>query len=183
MSKKRILTLMLTVLVMLSACLVTAGQMALTVSAESEMIETAAVTTPAESVTEPVAEEDDLGGAFSVERLIYAGQMLLLGMAMVFVVLAILWMILLIFKKVMYDGANKKSAAEEKPAEPAPAPVEVAPVEEPVAATEDDGALAAAITAAVAAMIASDEALSEQFAGGFRVVSFRRKSGKGAWNR
>ena len=39
----------------------------------------------------------DLGGAFSPERLSYAGQMTLLGMLMVFLVLAILWGILTLF--------------------------------------------------------------------------------------
>ena len=39
-----------------------------------------------------------------------------------------------------------------------------------------------AITAAVAAYIDSDPALSSRFAGGFRVVSFKKKNGKTSWN-
>ena len=94
------------------------------------------------------------------------------GMGMVFLVLAILWMVLLIFKKVFYKDPNKQEKKEEAPTE-APAPV---------AAPADDGALVAAITAAVAAYIDSDPALSSQFAGGFRVVSFKKKNGKTSWN-
>lgn len=125
---------------------------------------------------ESAEAEEDLGGAFSPARLSMAGLMIIQGMGMVFLVLAILWMVLLIFKKVFYKDPNKQEKKEEAPAE-APAPV---------AAPADDGALVAAITAAVAAYIDSDPALSSQFAGGFRVVSFKksdaRASGKTSWN-
>ncbi len=118
---------------------------------------------------ETTVTEEDLGGAFSGARLAYAGRMLLQGMGMVFLVLAILWMVLLIFKKVFY----KDPAKEEKKPEPKPAKAEK-PASAPVAApAADDGALVAAITAAVAAYIESDPALASQFAGGFRVVSFK----------
>ena len=122
--------------------------------------------------TESAEAEEDLGGAFSPARLSKAGLMIIQGMGMVFLVLAILWMVLLIFKKVFYKDPNKQEKKEEAPAE-APAPV---------AAPTDDGALVAAITAAVAAYIDSDPALSSQFAGGFRVVSFKKKNGKTSWN-
>ena len=122
--------------------------------------------------TESAEAEEDLGGAFSPARLSKAGLMIIQGMGMVFLVLAILWMVLLIFKKVFYKDPNKQEKKEEAPAE-APAPV---------AAPADDGALVAAITAAVAAYIDSDPALSSQFAGGFRVVSFKKKNGKTSWN-
>lgn len=134
--------------------------------------------------------EEDLGGAFSLERLKLAGTMLLVGMGMVFLVLAILWGVLIIFKKVMYDGANKKAektkaAAPASDAAPAPAADDaiVAAVTGVMAYREDDGAIAAAITAAIAETIASDPQLSREFADGFRVVSFKRKSGKSAWNK
>ena len=123
-------------------------------------------------VTETVTEED-LGGALSAERLGLAGRMILQGVGMVFLVLAILWLVLLVFKKVFYKDPAK---ATKKEAEPAPSPaapaVEPAPVPV-VAASADDGALIAAITAAVSAYIESDPALTSQFAGGFRVVSFK----------
>jgi sodium pump decarboxylase gamma subunit len=121
---------------------------------------------------ESAEAEEDLGGAFSPARLRQAGLMIIQGMGMVFLVLAILWMVLLIFKKVFYKDPNKQEKKEEAPTE-SPAPV---------AAPADDGALVAAITAAVAAYIDSDPALSSQFAGGFRVVSFKKKNGKTSWN-
>ncbi len=120
--------------------------------------------------------EEDLGGAFSSARLSKAVLMIVQGMGMVFLVLAILWLVLLIFKKVFY----KDPAKEEKKSKPAkteaPAPVAAPVVEAPVAVAPvaDDGALIAAITAAIAATIESDPALTSQFAGGFRVVSFKR---------
>ena len=118
--------------------------------------------------------QEDLGGAFSPARLRMAGLMIVQGVGMVFLVLAILWMVLLIFKKVFYKDPAKQEKKEEAPVE-APAPV-AAPV------PADDGALVAAITAAVAAYIDSDPSLSSQFAGGFRVVSFKKKNGKTSWN-
>lgn len=132
--------------------------------------------------------EEDLGGAFSAERWLYVGQMLVVGLGMVFLVLAILWIILLIFEKAMGTGEKPAKPAKPAPAKAdksAPAPqkqVPAAPAAPAVTPAADDGALVAAITAAIAATIASDEGLSRQFASGFRVVSFRKKSGKGAWN-
>ncbi len=127
-----------------------------------------------------VEEEDDedLGGAFSGDRLALAGLMIVMGMGMVFLVLAILWAVLAIFKKILYKDEIKA----EKPKKTAP-PVEAAPVApaSPVAPT-DDAQLIAVITAAVAAAIESDEDLSAEFIGGFRVVSFQKKSGKTSWN-
>ena len=58
----------------------------------------------------------------------------------------------------------------EAPKAEAPA---VAPATAPVAPASDDQ-LIAVITAAVAATIESDPALSSQFASGFRVVSFKK---------
>ena len=118
--------------------------------------------------------EEDLGGAFSSQRLSMAGLMIIQGMGMVFLVLVVLWLVLLVFKKVFYKDPAKASKTP-KAVEPAPAPAPVAP------ATSDD-ALVAAITAAVAAYIESDPALSSQFSGGFRVVSFKKKNGKTSWN-
>ena len=123
--------------------------------------------------TESAEAEEDLGGAFSPARLSKAGLMIIQGMGMVFLVLAILWIVLMIFKKVFY---KEPKTTTKKIEEPAPA----APV---AAAPANDDALVAAITAAVAAYIDSDPALSSQFAGGFRVVSFKKKNGKTSWNR
>ncbi len=113
--------------------------------------------------------EEDLGGAFSSARLSMAGLMIIQGMGMVFLVLAVLWIVLLLFKKVFYKSTKPENKSVPKPAEtptPVTAPVSVTPA-------TDDGALIAAITAAVSAYIESDPALKSQFAGGFRVVSFK----------
>lgn len=119
---------------------------------------------------EATEAEEDLGGAFSSARLSMAGLMIIQGMGMIFLVLAVLWIVLLLFKKVFYKESTKPEIKSvPQPAE-APTPV-AAPVS--VMPATDDGALIAAITAAVSAYIDSDPALKSQFAGGFRVVSFK----------
>ena len=126
--------------------------------------------------------EEDLGGALSPARLQKAGLMIIQGMGMVFLVLAVLWLVLLIFKKIFYKEEGKTPKVEKAPkAEAAPA-VSAAPVAPAAPTATDDGQLVAAITAAVAAYIESDPGLSAQFASGFRVVSFRKKNGKTSWN-
>ena len=129
--------------------------------------------------TEIVEAEEELGGAFSSARLSLAGLMILEGVGMVFLVLAILWLVLLIFKAIFYKDPAKADKTAEKPApakaeapvkKSAPAP---APAATPAPAA-DDAQLIAVITAAVAAAIESDSALTSQFASGFRVVSFKK---------
>ena len=117
----------------------------------------------------------DLGGAFSPERLSYAGQMTLLGMLMVFLVLAILWGILTLFKVFFVKTKAEPKKQEEKHIEKTP--------EAEVEATEQhsDAELVAIITAAITAYRAS-EGQSESYADGFRVVSFNRVGGGRSWN-
>ena len=125
------------------------------------------------------------------ERLEYALQGTATGMIMVFSVLGLLCLILYGSKYVFYDIPNKKRekkiAAAEKAAVKAAANAVVTEEKAPEAAapatveTQDDGELVAVITAAIAAMIESDEYKNE-FVGGFRVVSFKRST-QGAWNR
>lgn len=128
------------------------------------------------------AEDKNLSGkelSFG-ERLEYALQGTVTGLLMVFAVLALLWGILTLSRVVFYDIPKKRKAAEENTAETVTEAAETpAPVEDAYA--EDDGELAAIITAAVAAMIESGE-YGEEFAGGFRVVSFKRTA-VGAWNK
>lgn len=130
---------------------------------------------------------------FSAEAWSYAGQMTLLGMGMVFVVLAILWMMLAVFK-LIFAGSSPKEKPSRK-ANTAPktditdkdkTEVKEAPkaqaqavpiINVPVDTAEDDALIAAIITAAVAAYMA-EQGVSED---GFRVVSFKRTS-KRAWN-
>ncbi len=106
----------------------------------------------------------------------------LLGMATIFVVLAILWGILSLFKVFFYRQGKPEKKAESAPATapaptpaPAPAPVEV----QPAAPAEDNGAVVAAITAAITAYTAEDPV----FQNGFRVVSFRRYESASPWTK
>ena len=125
------------------------------------------------------------------ERVEYALQGTATGMLMVFGVLGLLTLILYGSKYVFYDLPNKNKERAREVSEEAKviaaqpvAPATPAPVSAPVAITpavQDDGELAAVITAAIAAMIESGEYKNE-FVGGFRVVSFKRND-RGAWNR
>ena len=117
----------------------------------------------------------DMGAAFSAERLSLAGQMTLIGMGMIFSVLALLWAVLAIFK-VVFAKPEKKKKPEAPVAQPAPV------VEETVAiaAETNDDELIAVITAAVAAYMAQEN--PDVAPSGFRVVSFRRANGGRSWN-
>ncbi len=120
------------------------------------------------------------------ERVAYALRMLIVGLGAVFAILALLWGILVLARILLHDmparRREEKGAKEStKPSAPAPQPVvkpAPAPVAQPVA--QDNGALIAVITAAVSAAMAEEGTLPP---GGFRVVSFRRSSQAGAWNR
>ena len=94
------------------------------------------------------------------------------------VVFALLWAVLAIFKLV-FVGATPKAPkpVKEKPVEQAP--VQTAPVAAPVAQS-NDAELVAIITAAVAAYIAEEG--TDAYSGGFRVVSFKRVRGGRTWN-
>ena len=140
----------------------------------------------AEEATDSVAsgklDKDMSGGDMSFgERVEYALQGTVTGMVMVFAVLGLLFGIISLSKVVFYDVPERKKKKKQKthasPAAVDPAPVAAAENNQ----SEDDGQLIAVITAAVAAMIESGDYKNE-FAGGFRVVSFKR-SAKGAWNK
>lgn len=124
----------------------------------------AALAAAATSGTEPLKSLD--------EKFLVGMQVLLLGMATVFVVLAILWLVLVLFRVVFY----RENKPEKKAEAPASAPIAFV---EPAAPASDDTALVAAITAAIAAFTADDPG----FAGGFRVVSFKRKGNASPWNK
>lgn len=120
---------------------------------------------------------------FSSEAWSYAGQTALLGMGMIFAVLGLLWGLLSVFKLVFTEKTPKApkpvkvKAADDKPAEKVENKVAPAPVA--AAATQDDGALIAVLTAAIAAYMAES---GEEYTGGFRVVSFTRVKGGKPWN-
>ncbi len=151
-----------------------------TVAPESTTVTDPVTETEPETQTETETEED-LGSAFSVARWSYAGRMTLLGMGMVFAVLGFLWAVLSVFKRIFYGKTPKEPRASKKAPEPTPAPVPT-PAPAPVSPAADDPAIIVAITAAIAAMIESDPDLSAEFIDGFRVVSFKKKSGKTSWN-
>ena len=95
------------------------------------------------------------------EALSYGGQMFLIGMAVVFSVLAVIYLCLLLFKTAFANTAKKKPVVEKK----VEAPVAVAP-----AAVNNEAEIVAVIAAAIA--MAEAESGNETK---FRVVSFRRK--------
>ena len=107
------------------------------------------------------------------ERLSEAGIMVVKGMLMVFAVLATLMLVLMLMERIFV----KKPAPKKAESAPAPA-VAPAPAPEPEpTVVEDDGAIVAAITAAIAVMLAEGG-----YNGGFRVVSFKRADRRSAWN-
>lgn len=169
---KRILTGLFAILLVLSLSLTV---MTVSVSA----MDKAAEQTPAPTAANAGSESD--GDMTFGERLAEAGQVTLLGLGMVFAVLALLWGILEIFRVIMQKSGKKKKTVEPViPEKSAQAPAEVAAESVPTEAG-DDGELTAAITAAVAAYLASEG--DAAYAGGFRVVSFRRSGNGSAWNK
>ncbi len=143
------------------------------------------------SITASAAEKLDQnihGGDMSFgERMEYALQGTVTGMLMVFSVLALLWGIVSLSKVVFYDLANRSKKDKPKSKKGKKSPVEEvnekAEPSTPAAITpeQDDGEIAAVITAAIAAMLDSEEYKNE-FVGGFRVVSFKRSTER-AWNK
>ena len=119
------------------------------------------------------------------ERVAYALRMLIVGLGAVFAILALLWGVLVLSRILLHDMPARRREEEKaesaKPSAPAVVqPVVPAPVPVAQPAAQDNGALIAVITAAVSAAMADEGTLPP---GGFRVVSFRRTSNAGAWNR
>lgn len=115
---------------------------------------------------------------FSAEAWEYAGQMTLLGMLMVFSVLAVLWGGLSIFKLIFAPRKKKVQSAEEVKEVSA----NNAEQSEETFMASNDAELVAILTAAVAAYM-SEESGAEVPTDGFRVVSFRKTSGVRSWNK
>ena len=115
---------------------------------------------------------------FSKDNLVMAGQTVLLGMGMVFAVLALLWGVLAIFKLIFVGAAPKAPKAQKAPEAKKEVKTEEAVVTAPAADDNNDAQLVAIITAAVAAYMADEGAPD----GSFRVVSFKRVQSGRAWN-
>ena len=125
------------------------------------------------NITILAARADGTYVPFSGEAWVEAGKMTFMGMLMVFAVLAILWGVLAIFKLIFAGTSSKAKTAT-------PAPVKVEEKVDTVAQDESNDELIAVITAAVAAYRSEEGAPVAD--GSFRVVSFRRVGGGGAWN-
>ena len=122
------------------------------------------------------------------ERVMYALRMLIVGLGAVFAILALLWGVMVLARVLLHDIPTR-SKVEQDALKSAPpvgrpnvsshpvAPASVAPA---APAAQDNGVLIAIITAAVSAAMQEEGTLPP---GGFRVVSFRRSSNGGAWNR
>ena len=98
------------------------------------------------------------------DKLLYGGQMLLIGMATVFSVLVLLWVCLVVFKIIFHDVHTKrKSEASIQKS------VEAAPTEAAAPVIGTDSEIVAVIAAAIAAAESESSGLK------FKVVSFKRK--------
>ncbi len=124
----------------------------------------------------------DVGNTLA-ERTAYSLSHTLVGMLIIFAVLAAIWAVLAVFKLIFAGRSEKKTVA---PAQSTPAPANAAtPAVSAVAAPKaaqaapasSDGEIVAAITAAITLMREA-----EGTTGTFRVVSFRRTGGARPWN-
>lgn len=113
--------------------------------------------------------ENDIMGRFLEKGL----QTAVLGMVTVFAVLSLLWGCLEIFKYVFYTLPERRKHESSSSQTSEVAALETETVVEDVCEA-DDGELVAAIMAAVSAYRAEEGAPAT----GFRVVSFRKRSGK-----
>ena len=122
------------------------------------------------------------------ERVMYALRMLVVGLGAVFAILALLWGVMVLARVLLHDIPTRSKVEQDalKSAPPAgrpngsPRPVSPAPTAPAAPAAQANGVLIAIITAAVSAAMQEEGTLPP---GGFRVVSFRRSSNGGAWNR
>lgn len=111
------------------------------------------------------------------ERLLYGLQVFVIGICTVFIVLAILWGVMALFKLFFYTIPNnkkntQKSGIDVKKVENVPSLEEI-----PLAPPANDTQLIAVITAAIAAY---NNSCGNTLP--FRVVSYRRTAGAGGWN-
>ncbi len=137
-----------------------------------------------------IPTDEELGGAFSPERIGWAVQVTVVGMLTVFSVLALLWGVFSITKIFLYTIPEKRRAKTEariasraayEPDMPAETDAQTVAEENTQAPKQDDGELVAVITAAVASAIESGN--YPEFKSGFRVVSFKRNMNNSNWNR
>lgn len=104
------------------------------------------------------------------ERMLLGAEVSLLGLAVVFAVLALLWGLLSLFRFFFYDIPNRKKSAETEQIDSPSAEANTSIVIPTAPTASSDDELVAAISAAVAAYMNAEGTSS-----GFKVVSFRRK--------
>ena len=107
------------------------------------------------------------------ERISYAGTLTLLGMLVIFAVLSIVWLAIVLMREVL-SRFEKEPAKKDLPAPSAPVSEAPSAVNQPAT---DDGAILAAITAAIAVVWESEHPNT-----GFRVVSYRHLDARKPWN-
>ena len=107
------------------------------------------------------------------ERISYAGTVTLLGMLVIFSVLSIVWLAIVLMRAVL-SRFEKEPAKQDLPAPSAPVAEAPSAVNQPAT---DDGAILAAITAAIAVVWESEHPNT-----GFRVVSYRHLDARKPWN-
>lgn len=108
------------------------------------------------------------------ERLLEGGKVFLIGMVTVFAVLALLWLVMALFRVLFYKKNIDEDATNVIKVEDVPS---LENIPRATSVSSDDTQLIAVITAAIAAYNASaGNALP------FRVVSYRRSAGAGGWN-
>ena len=107
------------------------------------------------------------------ERISYAGTVTLLGMLVIFSVLSIVWLAIVLMRTVL-SRFEKEPAKKDLPAPSAPVSEAPSAVNQPAT---DDGAILAAITAAIAVVWESEHPNT-----GFRVVSYRHLDARKPWN-
>lgn len=104
-----------------------------------------------------------------------AGLTTLLGMMIVFAVLAVLWGAIELFRVIMQSFSGKSASGAEKPASPAPAASPAITSAPTQTYAQSDEEIVAAITAALAEYLGTSES-------SFRVVSFKKVAPKAHWN-
>ena len=124
-------------------------------------------------INNPAILNDYLNPQNLGEKVTLSLTTLLLGMLVVFAVLTIIMLVIMLVGKIFSTIDNKKKAEKSQPASVAQPEEPEATVE---ASEEDEGALVAAITVAIAQCL-------EEPVGSFRVVSFKKTSTKPAWNK
>ena len=129
------------------------------------------------SLTAPVTTLSGADMAFA-DRVSYAGQLTLIGMVTIFAVLALLLGAIAIMRVLLQDKKNPREKTASQNNGVVATPAATAPAPHPAHSGNDDAALLAAITAAIAVVWES-----EYPGTGFRVVSYRHAEKRSAWNR